>query len=120
MPITVQEEGDGQTLVLRVHGKLETSDYERFVPEFERLAARQRTLKVLFEMSDFHGWTTGAFWKDTRFAQRHFRDIDRLAMVGEKTWYQGMASFCKPFTTATIRYFDRDEAAAARDWLREA
>jgi hypothetical protein len=120
MPITVQEEGDGQTLMLRVRGKLETSDYERFVPEFERLAARQRTLKVLFEMSDFPGFATGAFWKDTRFAQHHFRDIERLAMVGEKTWYQGMVSFCKPFTASTIRYFGRDDAAAARDWLGEA
>ena len=120
MPITVQEDGDGQTLVVQVHGKLETSDYERFVPEFERLAARQRTVRVLFEMSDFHGWTAGALWEDTKFALHHFRDIDRLAMVGEKTWQQGMATFCKPFTTATIRYFEHAAAAAARDWLREA
>jgi hypothetical protein len=29
-----------------------------------------------------------------------------------------MASFCKPFTSATIRYFDREQADEARQWLR--
>jgi hypothetical protein len=31
-----------------------------------------------------------------------------------------MATFCKPFTTATIRYFDRAGAPEARKWLDEA
>lgn len=30
------------------------------------------------------------------------------------------ATFCKPFTKATIRYFDHADAAEARKWLREA
>jgi hypothetical protein len=28
-----------------------------------------------------------------------------------------MAVFCKPFTTATIRYFDRSEADQAEAWI---
>ena len=28
-----------------------------------------------------------------------------------------MAAFCKPFTTAKVRYFDHTHAAEARDWL---
>ena len=31
----------------------------------------------------------------------------------------GMATFCKPFTKATIRYFDHAEAVEARKWLEE-
>jgi hypothetical protein len=31
-----------------------------------------------------------------------------------------MAIFFKPFTKATIRYFDHAEAAEARKWLGEA
>ena len=41
-------------------------------------------------------------------------------MVGEAKWQQGMAAFCKPFTKATIRYFDHAHAADARKWLDEA
>jgi hypothetical protein len=35
-------------------------------------------------------------------------------------WQQGMATFCKPFTKATVRYFDHADGAAARKWLAEA
>jgi SpoIIAA-like len=51
---------------------------------------------------------------------KHFADIDRLAMVGDNRWEHGMATFCTPFTKATIRYFDQAAAAEARKWLEEA
>jgi hypothetical protein len=28
-----------------------------------------------------------------------------------------MAAFCKPFTTAEIRYFDKAQAADAKQWI---
>jgi hypothetical protein len=31
-----------------------------------------------------------------------------------------MATFCKPFPTATIRYFDHADAGQAQKWLGEA
>ncbi|MEO8427890.1 MAG: STAS/SEC14 domain-containing protein, partial [Verrucomicrobiota bacterium] len=37
-----------------------------------------------------------------------------LAVVGEKKWQEGMATFCKPFTKATVKYFDHADAADAR------
>ena len=40
-------------------------------------------------------------------------------MVGETNWQHGMAVFCKPFTTATVRYFTDDKVEEARAWLRE-
>ena len=50
----------------------------------------------------------------------HLRDIDRLTIIGEKTWQEQMATFCKPFTTATVGYFDHADAVEARQWLGEA
>lgn len=120
MPIQLKEENDGKTLVVHVSGKLVKADYEHFVPEFERLSRQHGKLHVLFDMTGFHGWTVGAVWEDTKFAMQHFRDIDRLAMVGEKKWQEGMATFCKPFTKATIQYFEHGSEAEARKWLGEA
>ena len=59
------------------------------------------------------GWNAGALWEDTKFAIKHFSDIERIAMVGETKWQHSMATFCKPFTKATSRYFDHAEAAEA-------
>jgi hypothetical protein len=40
-------------------------------------------------------------------------------MVRDKKWQHGMAAFCRPFTTAAIRYFDHADVAKARQWLEE-
>jgi hypothetical protein len=119
MAIELKEEDGGKILDVHVSGKLEAADYEHFVPEFERLVRQHGKLRVLFSMAGFHGWEAGALWDDIKFDLKHGGDIERLAMVGEKKWQQGMATFCKPFTKATIRYFDHVAAAEARKWLEE-
>ena len=108
---------DGRILNVHVAGTLTRADYERFVPEVERLIGQYGKLRVLFDMHDFHGWNAGALWEDVKFDVKHFRHIERLAMVGETKWESGMARFCRPFTTASIKYFDRSKAAEASAWL---
>ena len=104
---------------VRISGKLTHKDYRRFVPEFERLARQHGKIRVLFEMEDFHGWKAAALWEDIKFDLKHFADIERLAMVGDRRWQKWMSEFCRPFTTAEIRYFSRSAAVGARAWLEE-
>jgi len=51
---------------------------------------------------------------------RHFNSIERLAIVGESAWEKGMAVFCKPFTTAKVKYFDHSQRQQAETWLEES
>ena len=120
MPIQLNQEDGGKILVVNVSGKLTKAEYEQLVPEFERLVRQHGKLRLLFDMTGFHGWEAGALWEDIKFDVRHHADIERLAMIGDKKWEHGIAAFCKPFTKATIRYFTHSEFAEARKWLRES
>ena len=119
MPIQLTEVGGGKVLAVHVSGKLEKADYAVFVSTFERLASQFGKLGVMFDMTDFHGLEISAAWEDIKFAAKHFSDIERLAMGGEKKWQHGMAIFCKPFTKAAVRYYDQVDAIEARKWLGE-
>jgi len=119
MPIRLIEIDDGKILDIHISGTLVKTDYANFVPEFERQLAAHGKLRVLFDMTGFHGWDAGAAWEDIKFDFKHFADIDRLAMVGDTKWQEGMAWLFKPFTKATIRYFDHENYDAARTWLLE-
>ena len=119
MSVELHDEADGKILEVQVSGKLKKEDYERMAPEVERLIEQHGKLRILFDMDDFHGWNVGALWEDIKFDVKHFRDIERLAMVGEKKWQKGMSVFCKPFTTAQIRYFDQNQQDVAKAWLEE-
>jgi len=117
MPAELKEIEDGRILEVHLTGKLVKEDYEALIPAVERLVKKYGKIRMLVEMLDFHGWTCGALWEDTKFAAHHFHDIERLAIVGESKWEKGMATFCKPFTKAEVRYFDYTKSAEARDWL---
>ncbi|HEX4130943.1 MAG TPA: STAS/SEC14 domain-containing protein [Pirellulales bacterium] len=120
MPVTIQEEAGGKTLVVGISGKLTKEDYHHFIPEVERLIKAYGKVRMMVTMHDFHGWEAGALWEDIKFDAKHFKDIERLALVGETKWEKGMATFCKPFTTAKVKYFDQKDAAQAHAWLAEA
>ncbi|GEM_PF-92261 len=117
MPVQLQFHAAGSALQIVVSGTLSRDDYDHWVPEVERFIKEHDKINILFEMHDFHGWSGGALWEDLKFDAKHFRDVNRLAMVGEKTWQKLMTKVCKPFTTAEIRFFTPVEADEARRWI---
>ncbi len=119
-PVALKETNGGKVLEVQLTGKLTTEAYEQFAPVVERLVKEHGKIRMLVEMHDFHGWTAGGLWEDIKFDAKHFRDIERVAMVGETKWQRGMALFCKPFTSAKIRYFERSQLAEANAWLASA
>lgn len=117
MAVEIQEAPSGGYLDVKLTGKLTKEDYEKFVPAVEQAIQAKGKVKLLVQMHDFHGWTAGALWEDLKFDWKHFRDIERLALVGESKWEAGMAAFCKPFTSATIKYFEHSKLEEARQWV---
>jgi len=117
MSLTMKTLGSN-ALWVQASGKFSQEDYQHFTPEVERLISKFGKIRVLLEMRDFHGWDAGALWEDIKFDFKHFSDIERLAMVGDKKWEEWMAKFCRPFTTATIRYFDAARNEDAQAWIK--
>jgi hypothetical protein len=119
MSVELREESGGKLLFLNLTGKLVKEDYADFAPRVDRAVKDNGKVRMLVRMHEFHGWTMGAMWEDIKFDLKHFAHIERLALVGQKRWEAGMAAFCKPFTTATVRYFDESHADQAGEWIRE-
>lgn len=118
--VSICTKSEGNIIEIKVSGKLSKDDYEAFVPQIEALIAEYGKVRMLFDMHHFHGWSVAAVWEDVKFGWKHFRDIERIAAIGDKSWEQGMIAFCKPFTKAKICYFDRAKETAAREWICEA
>lgn len=116
----VDEIVHGRVLEVELHGKLQRSDFDRVGPQVDRLIRKFGKIRILVAMRDFEGWDVGALWEDLKWEARHFNDVERLAIVGEESWQKWMAGFCKPFTTADIRYFSFAQLDEAHEWLGEA
>jgi hypothetical protein len=118
--IRVDDTRRGKVVELVFKEKLRKEDYEEFVPMLESQMGGDQKIRILVELHDFEGWTVGALWEDTKFAARHFKDIDKLAVVGDAKWQEGLTFFAKPFTAATVHFFKRGDIEKARKWIRTA
>ena len=117
MSLQIIENNSGNILELDVSGKFVASDFQSLEATFQKLVKQYGKIRVLFRMQDFHGWEPVAFWDEVKFDLKHLRDIERLALVGDKQWEKFLGVFGRPFTSAEIRYFDKSALAEARAWL---
>jgi hypothetical protein len=107
------------TVGFKLSGKLHDEDYKKFVPLIDAALAKSGKVRILAQFHDFKGWDMHALWDDIKFSTTHCTKIERIALVGDKTWEKWMAVVCKPFTMAKIKYFDVSQVDAATDWLSE-
>jgi hypothetical protein len=113
----VDETVHGRILEVDLHGRLKKEDYEWIVPETDRIIREHGRIRILLTLHDFQGWDSEALWEDLKWNSKHLKDIERMAVVGERTWHHWMTSACKPFTNTEVRYFEAGEIEEARLWI---
>ena len=111
--------GSPKVVGFRLCGKLHDGDYKQFVPTMETILTAEGKVRLFIQLEDFHGWDLHAAWDDLKFSLKHYSDFERIAMVGDRKWEKWMAGFCRPFTKAKVKYFDRSEVDAAWKWLEQ-
>ena len=108
-----------KVLAFKMSGKLHDADYARLSRRSTPPSPSTARCGCLAQFHDFQGWDMKALWDDIKFSTTHCTKIDRIALVGEKTWEKWMAKVCKPFTMAKIEYFDAAKIDDAKKWLAE-
>lgn len=115
--ITIEHDRDN-FIVCRASGTLTRKDYEAAVPELDQaIALREGQPRLLILLEDFRGWEIEALWPELRTDLKYRSDFDRVAVAGESNLEHWATVLSKPFFRAEVRYFDRDDLAAAEAWL---
>jgi len=109
-------ETGGDFVAVEVLEKLEELDLEIMVPLLQAVIEEYGKIALFVELKDFHGWTPGGLWADTKFDLKHHADFSRIALVGDKKWEEWMATLAKPFTSAKVRYYDVSAGEEAMRW----
>ena len=108
-------------ITITAGGTLESADYDRFVPIFERIAAQKAgTVPMLIVlMSDFSGWDLSGLWRDLKFDVKHKDSFGRIAIVGDRKWEEWGTKLFDPLFRAEMKFFATAERGAAQSWVRE-
>ena len=70
----------------KMSGKLHDADYQTFVPAIDAAIAKHGKVRLLAQFHDFQGWDVHALWDDIKFSTTHCTTIERIALVGDRTW----------------------------------
>jgi hypothetical protein len=103
----------------RMTGKLTDADYKAVAPEFEDGIKRYGKIRLLWLLEDFHGWEPKAAWDDYEYWRKYGKEIERVAIVGNKRWEEWMTKLAQLFMKGGVKYFDESQLDDAWAWVRE-
>ncbi|MFA5924888.1 MAG: STAS/SEC14 domain-containing protein [Methylococcaceae bacterium] len=88
--ITIMQETEGRTLVVKATESLTSQDYEKvFISQLNQLIDKFVKISVVFYLTEnFTGWELGAAWDDAVFGIQHRHDFEKVAVVSDKKWIE--------------------------------
>lgn len=107
----------GNLLAYKVGGLLRQPDLEKVSKRLEKIEGKARLLLVL---EGLRGLTPAAFWEDLKLTLGHFRDIERMAVVGDQRWLRWWVRTAATLVSVQVQVYGSEDRAAAVKWLKEA
>ncbi len=111
-------------IATKANDLLGINDYEKIHPLIHNIINTGKKVRWYFEMGDCLISNAAGFWEDGvievnygKMNFTHSEDIEKIALVGNKKWEKWMYSIMKPFSKASVMYFDLSDREKAMEWI---
>jgi hypothetical protein len=111
-------ESSGNVVGYKAIGVITSDDYLKLEPEVRDLIEKVGNIHMLIDLTDFQWERLEAWLPDIEFGYEFHNKIDKLAIVGDKTWEKWIAHLAKPFYARNVKFYHTDDIAKAWTWLR--
>jgi hypothetical protein len=115
--LTLEPHTEENVVVGHASGTLTKEDYDDFRMRIEQMIRQHGSVRVLLDLTDFHGWDLQAAWEDLKLGLRYLNKFDRCAILGDQNWEKWMTMLGKPLFR--VAYFDRSQREDAWRWLMQ-
>ena len=62
--INLEERNHKKIIFVTFKGKVDRTDYDLLLPKLETIIGKGGSVRIMFELHAFEGWTAGAIWKE--------------------------------------------------------
>jgi hypothetical protein len=114
------KESSGKAIGFKFSGELTDKEYKGFVAEVETIIADQGKIRLLMIVDYPQGFDLKAAWDDLVFWIKHIKNIERLAIVGQKEWEKWLELLEKPFIHTEVKYYNKSNTKDAWDWIKSS
>ena len=88
-------------------------------PEVKALVEKKGNIRSMFDMTDFKWEKIEAWLPDLKFGHEFHKNIQKMAVVGDKTWEKWITHLAHPFYAKEAKYFHLADMPKAWSWLKE-
>lgn len=96
---------------------LNDEDHDRIIMLLQEKIRTLGKIRWYFELRDFKGWALSTLWNDLKLGLKYSKDLEMIAIVGDKKWEKRLIQLMKPFTNAEIKFFEDDDREEAKIWI---
>ncbi len=119
--ITILPESSETAIGFSISGKVTTADYDVLLPRLDEAISAHGKINMLVVFEDLEGYDSlDAAKQDIKFGTHEYRQVEKAAFVGDKSWQEWLVKIMDPFTHHTDeRFFLPDQLEDAWLWLKE-
>ena len=100
---------------LKVSGKLDKSDYERFIPVLEQAIEKHGKISLLLQIDEIDKMTAGALYNEIKFDLKHRDSFNKIAVYGTEQFNEYTQKAVDAFFTGEVKFFASESQAST--WL---
>jgi len=112
-------DSSGNVVGYKAIGTINASDYLKLEPEVKALVKKEGTICMLIDLSEFKWEKMEAWLPELKFGSEFRHEIQKMAIVGDKTWEKWITYLARPFYARDTKFFHIADINKAWAWLRE-
>lgn len=115
--VSIETAEQDHVLLLRFCGRLSHDDYKNsLLPLIESTLESQQTIDLVVDLTEFEGGDIDAFQQDMADRLLPARHIERIAVVGDKQWFERTTQLSQSLPLIAVRAFLPADWQRARRW----
>lgn len=115
--ITINQESNN-LVIATVLSEFTLADFKELEKAADYALQSREKASLLVDLNDMLDFTVDVAWEEIRFARKHARDFDKIAVVTNDEWVQWSAWLARIFTEAEVQVFDDYVTGLA--WVQKA
>jgi hypothetical protein len=108
---------DEKVLAMRISGSIERRDLDLVAAALEEKLLGRTRVRIYVEIQELEGISPQALLEDLRLSLRHFRQVEREAIVTGATWLKLLARLGGLIPGIEVRQFSWIEKDEALQWI---
>ena len=114
------EKIQGDVLALRITAEIDDREKDRLTRIVEKRIEERGNIRILIAAEHYPSFNSAEdlYW-DLNFIVQFSKEIDRLAVVGDRPWKTTWVALFGLFSSIDARYFAKEDFQDAWQWLAE-